>query len=443
VRSVAHGEVRYGEIFSVCFGRAGRFLSPIAPVGVERKYGTCAVEPQFGGPWDEISFWWFRMKQRPHIVVIGSGAGGYGAAVRAAQLGAQVTVIEKDSIGGVCLHRGCIPSKALVASVNLLRKILDASTFGIDLSGEVTVDMKRMVARKNRIVREQVDAIISLFKALGVDSIAGRGRLTGPKTIEVTDVQGGVRTLSADKIILATGSRPTEFGLLPFDRKHILSTDEALDIEKIPRRIAIIGAGVSGCEFAFIFRGLGSDFTLIEMDERALVSEDEEISGLLERSMRNSAIDLRVRTRVAGATIFDQKIRLRLESGESFEVDKALVTIGRTLNTDGLGLADAGVEVGRQGRVLVNLKMESSVPGIFAVGDIAGSWMLAHVAAVEGRVAAESAAGLPSEMDYSVIPAGIFTIPEIGRVGITEESALDQGLNIRVSRYQFRSVRLT
>ncbi len=298
------------------------------------------------------------MPTPPHIIVLGTGAGGYVAAIRAAQLGARVTVVERDRIGGACLNRGCIPSKALVASVNVLQKIRQAEDFGILIPGNVSIDMGRMIARKNRIVGEQVGAIVQFLETLGIRTLMGAGRLTGPRSMDILEPDGSTGSIEGDRIILATGSRPMEWSVLPFDRKTVINTDDALDLAEIPRRIAIIGGGVSGCEFSFIFGGLGSHVTLIESADRVLLQEDEEISDLLEREMARGGIDL-----IAGATVADvgvtsSGIRLILDGRDPVTVDTVLVTVGRTLNTAGV-----------PGPVISTNRRE---PGRFGIGEDEG-----------------------------------------------------------------------
>jgi dihydrolipoamide dehydrogenase len=382
------------------------------------------------------------MAEGRSIVIIGAGPGGYVAAIRAAQLGGRVTLIEAQEVGGTCLNQGCIPSKALIYDVEVMDLIRRAAEFGIEIQGEPRFNPERMIERKRKVVETQVRGIHSLLKSWGVRYMKGRGRLLDGRTVAVAGPDGTEERLSAGRIILATGSIPIKPDLFPFDGEKIITSEEALMLKSIPARLLIIGAGVEGCEFAFLYRGLGSDVTLVEMKPRALHTEDEEISAMVEREMNKRAIKLHAGVRVEKVERRGPELVAVLSDGREIASDQILVSIGRRMSTDGLGLDRAGVSVGARGEVIVNERMETNTPGIYAIGDLVARMMLAHVASAEGKIAAHNAvgAGDPKAMDYRVVPAGIFTQPEIGTVGLKDWEAAKQGLKIKVGRFLFRAL---
>jgi len=374
------------------------------------------------------------------IAVLGAGAGGYVAAIRAAQLGADVTIIEEKEVGGTCLNTGCIPTKTLIASVETLHRARDADRYGLILHGSIVPDINKIVARKNRVVETQARGIRSLLKSWGIRFIEGRGGLLSERKIGVTLKGDKVEEIEADRIIIATGSRPAEIPMFPFDGEKILSSDHAVDPDSIPESLLIIGAGVIGCEFAFVYRGLGSEVTMVEMMPRAVSTEDEEISQILERELKKNKISLITGTSVKEVEVKEEGVKASLSDGKTVEAEKVLVSVGRKVNTDDIGLEDVGIKTGDRGEIIVDRTMQTSIDGIYAVGDVVGGIMLAHIASREGRVAAENAMGYNSEMDYTVVPSAIFTSPEIASVGLTEHEASDRGIEYRVGRFQFRAL---
>ncbi|MBN2655099.1 MAG: dihydrolipoyl dehydrogenase [Nitrospirae bacterium] len=374
------------------------------------------------------------------LVVLGAGPGGYGAAARAAQLGAEVTIIEKTEVGGTCLNWGCIPTKSIIASAAAYDRAKKLSEFGIILNGEITPDICRIIDRKNRIVSTQIKGIRSFFKSRGINLIEGNGRILSPEKLTVTMQDGSGQEISADRIIIATGSRPAALEGLEYDGQRILSSDHAINIESIPKSIAIIGAGVIGSEFACILRQLGSEVTIIEMMPRALMTEDDEISAIFTRELKKMKIRLITGSKVERVQKNSSSVALELSNGEALEVEKVLVSIGRALNTKNIGLDNADITTGHRGIIPVNEKLETDAANIYAVGDITGKMMLAHLATKQGNIAAENACGRHSSIDYSCVPAGIFTTPEIGSVGIREHEAVEKGINIKVGRFQYRTL---
>jgi dihydrolipoamide dehydrogenase len=374
------------------------------------------------------------------IGVIGSGPGGYVAAIKAAQLGADVTVIEDDEVGGTCLNWGCIPTKTIIASAEMYSKTREIEAFGIELKGEVAVNLLKIQERKNKVVGTQVKGIRSLFKSWGIELKEGKGILISPKEIEVLSKNGARERVPADKIIVATGSRPFSIPAFPFDGQRIISSNEAVNLSTIPRSLLIVGAGVIGSEFACIYSALGSDVTMVEMMNRAVSTEDYEVSELLEREFKKKKIKLFTKTGVQKVEVRDDGVHAFVTDGKELVAEKVLVSIGRTLNSDNIGLETVGIERGKKGEIIVNSRMETSMPGIYAVGDVVGGMLLAHVASREGIVAASNAMGIAAVMDYSAVPAAIFTSPEIASVGLREFQAAEKGLKIRTGRFLFRGL---
>ena len=377
------------------------------------------------------------------ITIIGGGPGGYVAALRASQLGARVTVIEEDKVGGTCLHRGCIPTKSWVAAVQVYEKIQKASEYGIVLEGKAHWDFPKLMERTRSVVDLQHRGIRILFKSWGVELIEGRGWFVGPKAVKAKLKDGQEVVIEADRIILATGSRPALLPLFPFEGEVVLTSDDALNLSQIPKSLLIVGAGVSGCEFACIFRLLGTKVTMVELLPRCLSTEDEEISAVLEREFKKGKIELLCNQRIDSMRLArNDGVVTRLSDGREIQTERALITIGRAFNTKDLGLEAVGVNLGPKGQILVNEFMETHVPGIYAIGDVVGPPMLAHKASREGIIAVGHALGMADAngMDYHIIPSGIFTIPEIGSVGLTEQQALAKGYTLRIGRFHFRGL---
>lgn len=376
------------------------------------------------------------MAERTRIAIIGAGTGGYVAAIRAAQLGAQVTVVERDTVGGLCLNWGCIPSKALIACAELAQKIRKADEFGITVPGPLSYDLARMVARKNKIVSGLVKGVLTLLKTWNVELVQGSGSLAGQKQVRILRSDGTDSTISADAVIVGTGTTDPALPHLPLDRTQIISSREILDLTEVPPSLLIVGGGVEGCEFASLFGALGTKVTLVEMLPRILPGEDEEVSALLTSELKKLGVTILVGTRVEKVAVGQDGVATTIEKGAAITSTKVLVSVGRRFNTGSLDLEAAGVALGSRGEIAVNEHMETSVPGVYAIGDVVGKAMLAHVASTQGKVAVRNILGSPSTMRYDVVPAGIFTFPEIGRVGLTEQEAVQQGMDIKVGRFR-------
>ena len=385
------------------------------------------------------------MPQQKHIAILGAGPGGYVAAIRAAQLGARVTVVENQALGGVCLNSGCIPSKALLAVVELGEKVKKASELGLRLEGAVGYDLARMVARKNKVVSNLVKGIATLFQTWKIEHLDGMGELFDERTIQVSRPDGTEAKVQADALILATGSSWPNLPVFPVDGHHIITSKEALDLTEVPASLLIIGAGVEGCEFAALYGGLGTRVTMVELMPRILPLEDEEIAAFMDRELKKRGVVIQTGTTVDKLEHQDGSVKAVLKDGTSVVSEKILVSVGRGFNTSGIGLEKAGVELGPRGEVMVNDRMETTVQGIYAIGDVVGKAMLAHVASAQGKVAVGNILGHSRQMNYNVVPAGIFTLPEIGRVGLTEQEARERSLepgqhaesSIKVGRFRY------
>jgi dihydrolipoamide dehydrogenase len=374
------------------------------------------------------------------LTVLGAGPGGYVAALKAAQLGAQVTIVEADEVGGTCLNWGCIPTKTLLSSAEALSHARRLDEFGIDFSGAVSPNIAKIMERKQKVVSTQVKGIRSLLKSRAVTLIEGRGRLTSSRSVQIDKKDGTAETIESDRIVIATGSRPAELPQFKFDGRYVLSSNDAVHINEIPKTLIIIGAGVIGCEFATLFKELGTEVTILEMLPRPVATEDQEISETLERELKKRKIRLMTSVKVMKAEIREGAVHVTLEGGKELSAERLLVSIGRSPNTEGIGLDVVGIERGDRGEIRVNNTMETNVPGVYAIGDVTGGMLLAHKASREGVVAACNACGVERRMDYSVVPAAIFTWPEIGSVGLREHQAAERGLRIRTGHFPFRAL---
>jgi dihydrolipoamide dehydrogenase len=375
-----------------------------------------------------------------NVAVIGSGPGGYVASLKAAQLGARVTVIEATEVGGTCLNRGCIPTKSLVASSQMFSMAKNSDAFGIELNGTVSPNFSKIMKRKDTVVSTQIKGIVNLFKSWDITLKEGHGKIISPGTVEVLKGDGSTDTVRADRIIIATGSSPSQIPAFPFDGTSIISSTDALKLTDIPKSILIIGSGIIGCEFACIFSALGSAVTLVEILPRILASEDVEISELLVREMKKRHIHIHINTTIKKIASRHDGMYAMLDNGQEIMTEKVLVTVGRTCNSHGLGLEEIGIHLGDHGEIIVNDKMETNIPGIYAIGDVVGGYLLAHVASREGITAAKNIMGINEPIDYTAVPSAIFTSPEIASVGIREYQARKKGIKIKKGYFQFRSL---
>jgi dihydrolipoamide dehydrogenase len=372
------------------------------------------------------------------LAVLGAGPGGYVAAIRAAQTGAEVTVIEDNEVGGTCLTRGCIPTKALVASAVMLAKVKRAEEYGIEITGEVIPNAATIFGRKDAIVQTLAAGIRNLFNARKIALREGRGRFVSSHEILVTAGDGSQNTVAFDRAIIATGSRPLQIDAFPFDGKRIISSDDAVNLNAIPKSLIIIGAGYIGCEYASIFRGLGSEVTILEKLPGALSSEDAEISEIFERELKKKKIRLHARVVVEKVVVNEDSVLISLRGGQELSAEKTLVSVGREFNSTGIGVEEIGIRKGVCGEIMVNDRMETNISGIYAIGDVTGGMMFAHVASRQGCIAAKNAMGGDERIDYRVVPSAIFTSPEIASVGLRERQANEKGIKVTIGRFPFR-----
>ncbi|OGS61150.1 MAG: dihydrolipoyl dehydrogenase [Euryarchaeota archaeon RBG_19FT_COMBO_69_17] len=382
------------------------------------------------------------MARHADVVVVGGGPGGYPAAIRAAQLGKRVLLVERHKLGGECLNYGCIPSKALIHTGNLVASIRRAGEWGV-LTGPVAVDMGRLQAWKASVVDRLVGGVGQLLKGNGVEVVSGEASFVGPKALEVRTGDGTREEVSFDRAILATGGRPSDLPAFRFDGTRILSTKEALELPRIPGTMLVIGGGVSGLEIGTFYAKLGTKVVVVEILEQLLPGMDPEVVRVLGRSLKRLGIESHVKSQAKAWREADGRAVVDVETPEgSLEVlaDVVLVTVGRRANTAGLGLDRAGVKADAKGQILVDRQMRTSNPDVFAVGDVVGPPFLAHKATREGLVAAEASAGRPTEVDHGALPSAIFTDPEIATVGRFEVQATASGHRVRIGKVPFAAI---
>ncbi len=377
------------------------------------------------------------MTERRDLIVIGSGPGGYVAAIRAAQLGLSVAVVEKDPrFGGTCLHRGCIPTKALLHTAAMIDDIRRAGSFGVNV-GEASVDLDGAHAYKNKVVTKNAKGIEFLFKKNKIEGIHGRGSILGPNEVEVESAEGR-QTYEAENILVATGSVPRDIPPAPVDGERVLNSDHMLEVPSVPESLIVLGGGAVGTEFASIFASYGSQVTLVEMLPRLLPIEDEEVSAALEKSFRKRGIQVLTGVQLSAVEVTSAGARAHLQgegTDEWREATTVLVAVGRAPVTAGIGLEDLGIKLER-GYVPVNGFMQTEVPSIYAIGDVVDTPWLAHVASAEGILAVEHMAGLEARpLDYGLVPSVTYCEPEVGSVGLTEAQAREEGHDVAVGKF--------
>ncbi|ABO51336.1 dihydrolipoamide dehydrogenase [Desulforamulus reducens MI-1] len=371
------------------------------------------------------------------VVVIGGGPGGYTAAARAAALGGRVALVEKEALGGTCLNQGCIPTKTLLKSTEVLETVKKAKDFGVEV-GVPEVALEKLINRKQAVIKRLNTGVEFLMKSGKISVFQGEGKITGANEITVSNPSKQV-ILRTQKIIIATGSRPAVIPGLETDGEKIINSNHALMLSDVPGSLLIIGGGAIGVEFASIYHKLGAKVTLVEAMDRILPFADEEVSNGLKQLMTREKISILTSAKVSGVNNSEEGLLVNVDTPkgiQEFRVDKVLVAVGRRPNVENLGLEEIGIQIER-GRIVVNTYMETNVPNIYAVGDATGGILLAHVASTEGIVAAANAMGGHKEMDYAVVPSCIYTSPELASVGITEAQAKEQGIQVVVGKSQF------
>ncbi|HSQ87710.1 dihydrolipoyl dehydrogenase, partial [Romboutsia sp.] len=363
----------------------------------------------------------------------------YVAAIKAAMLGAEVTVIEKRRVGGTCLNVGCIPTKALLASSSMLMNIKEAKDFGINIEGEVKADFSAIMARKDKIVTQLISGIEFLFEKRGINLVNGFGRLVNKNTVEVTKEDGSKEMINADKIILANGSVPIVPPMFPYDGKTVITSDEVLGLTQLPESMLIVGGGVIGCEIGQFLRTLGTEVTIVEMNEQLLPFEDKDVAKQLQRQFKKDKIKVLTGIGVQVCEVIDNQVVATLSNGKQVKAQYALVAVGRKPNLTGSGVEELGIEMER-GKIVVNENLETNVEGIYAIGDLINTPFLAHVASKEGMIAVENAFGKSKVVDYTAVPRCVYTEPEVAGVGKTEKQLQDEGCEYHVGQFDFRAL---
>lgn len=379
------------------------------------------------------------MAEGKHVVILGAGPAGYVGALRAAQLGMKVTVVDNRPLGGTCLNRGCIPTKALLGSAAVVRMMDRAEEYGIQVRVE-DVSWPAMRERSEKVVARLVRGIDALFKAAGVRFVSGDGRIGDERTVVVA-APAGEESITGDFVLVATGSeaaRPRSlFGQENDGRPaRIVTSDQALKLEELPMRALIVGGGYIGCEFASLWSDLGVEVIMVEMLDRLLILSDETASEETYKALKRRGVKIRLGTKIERLTETGEGVKAELSEGESIEADVALVAVGRKLNSDVKGLAELGVKL-KDGAVRIDSHARTNVNGVFAAGDVTGEILLAHYATHAGIVAVENMAGIDRQVEKRVVPSCVFTNPDIGQVGLSEREAREKLGEIRVGRFDF------
>ncbi|RDV16261.1 dihydrolipoyl dehydrogenase [Pontibacter diazotrophicus] len=379
------------------------------------------------------------MASKYDLVVVGSGPGGYVAAIRASQLGMKVGVIERESLGGICLNWGCIPTKALLKSASVFEYINHAADYGITV-GDASVDFGAVIKRSRGVADGMSKGIQFLFRKNKIDAIMGTGKVTGKGKVEVTNADGKKETIEATNIILATGARSRELPNLPIDGKKIIGYRQAMSLEKLPESMVVVGSGAIGVEFAYFYNSMGTKVTVVEYLPNIVPVEDEEVSRQLAKSFKKSGIDIMTDSSVESVDTSGKlcKVKVKTAKGEqTLEAEIVLSAVGIQTNLENIGIEELGIKVDK-GRVVVDDFYKTSVDGIYAIGDIVPGPALAHVASAEGIICVEKLAGHhPEPLNYGNIPGCTYCSPEIASVGLTEKAAREQGLDIKVGKFPF------
>ena len=377
---------------------------------------------------------------RYDLAVIGGGPGGYVGAIRAAQLGLKVCIIEREKLGGVCLNWGCIPTKALIKNAEVYSLIKQSEKYGINVQN-ITVDFKKNVKRSRDTSKRLSKGIEFLMKKNKIKHLNGFGRFTSENNIEIND-NDKVSTVEADKIIIATGAKPKEFPDLSFDSENVISSKEAMLLENPPEDLVIIGSGAIGVEFAYYFNEFGTRVHIVEMKDRILPNEDHEVSEEVEKNFKKSGIKITKGVKVSKIQSMKQNAKVHLEkkaNDEVIKVEKVLLAVGVTGNINNLGLEDLGIET-EAGAIKTDNFNRTNIENIYAIGDVCGPPWLAHVASAQGHLAAEHSAGLNvNPIDYLNIPGCTYCQPQVGSLGMTEEQALSSGFKVKVGRFSFQA----
>ena len=369
------------------------------------------------------------------VIVIGSGPGGYVAAIRASQLGLKAAVVERDALGGVCLNWGCIPTKALLKSAQVYNYCTNAAHYGVEIAGVVRPDFAKIVARSRTVAETMSKGVQFLLKKNNIDVLAGHGTILGKGRVAVDGTE-----YEADHIIIATGARPREMPFMPVDGRRVISSREALTLAELPQSMIVVGSGAIGSEFAYLYASFGVKVTIVEYMPQIMPLEDEEVSKTMERAFRKLRATVLTSTTVKAVRTSDSGCEVDIEGkkgAETLTADVVLSAVGIQANIENLGLEQAGVAVER-GKITVDEFCRTNVDGIYAIGDVIATPALAHVASAEAMCCVEHLAGISTRpVDYSTIPSCIFTSPEVASVGMTEKQATDAGIEYKVGRFPF------
>ncbi len=377
-------------------------------------------------------------ERRKHdVAVIGSGPGGYVAAIRAAQHGKSVALIEKDLLGGCCLNVGCIPTKTLISNASVLHQVKRAADFGIT-TGPISFHYDQMKARKDQVIRKIRTGLEGLIKSNKIAIYHGFAKFESQTSLKVVGQDNLL--IDAEKIIIATGSIPLDVKAFPCDHKRILNSTSILELTAAPKSLAVVGGGYIGCEFASLFAELGTKVTILEAMPTILTAQGGKIAHFMTQMFQNKGIEILSNVKVSHIENRNPHAHIILEGGKTLDVDYALVSIGRTVYTEGLGLEKASVKTTERGFIETDDHMETEVKGIYAIGDVTGKWMLAHVASHQGIIAADNACGFEAEIHYDAVPAVVFTSPEIATVGMTLEQAEKAGIQVASGQFPFQAL---
>lgn len=380
-----------------------------------------------------------------NVTIIGSGPGGYVAAIRCAQLGLKTALVEKyDTLGGTCLNVGCIPSKALLDSSEHYHNATHTfKTHGIDIPGEIKVNLEQMIKRKGEVVKQTCDGINFLMKKNKIDVHVGVGSFVDKNTIKITGKDGKVTEIKTEKVIIATGSKPISLPTVPVDKTRIITSTEALNLKEVPKHLIVIGGGVIGLELGSVYARLGAKVSVVEFSDALIPTMDKALGKELQKVLAKIGFEYHFKHKVTEAAVKGNEVLVKAENAEGkiveFKGDYVLVAVGRKPYTEGLGLENIGVKLDQRGRIETDDHLQTSVPGIYAIGDVIKGAMLAHKAEEEGTLVAEQIAGQKPHINYNLIPGVVYTWPEVAAVGYTEEQLKEAGKAYKVGNFPFKA----
>jgi dihydrolipoamide dehydrogenase len=373
------------------------------------------------------------------VIVIGAGPGGYVAAIKAAQHGKKVAIVEREHLGGICLNWGCIPTKALLKSAETLESLQHAKDFGL-AADNVRVDFAAVMKRSRDVAGGMSSGIGFLMKKNKITVVDGAASFTGPKAIAVAKKDGSAQALTADAFIIATGHKTRSFPHLPIDGKRVITYRHALALTELPKTVLCIGAGAIGMEFGYFWSTMGAKVTVVEMLDQVLPVEDGEVAAFVQKQFERKGVQFRLGAKVAKLDVGPSSVTVHVEAGgkaEAITVDAVLVAVGFLANTEGVGLDKAGVKLDERGFIAVDANQQTDVPGIYAIGDVAGRQLLAHKASFEGEAAVGHIAGHPAPVDYAQIPGCTYCQPQVASLGLTEKKAKERGRPYKIGKFQF------